>query len=272
VRESRYLHGSRPEERARLGLLNDLLNAQELRELRLELGESVLDLGCGPAIFARAMAGEVGDEGRVVGIERDPDQIAEAARLARGDDVRVEIRRGDALAPPLADEEWGSFDLVHARFLLEHLVDPAACIRTALRAARPGGRVFLVDDDHDVLRLHPEPRGFVRLWEAYVEAFRRLGNDPFVGRRLAALLHETGAVSPRTGALFFGSCAGHPSFPGAVANLIGVVRGAEPAIVGEGILPAPEFAEASAALSAWGARTDAALWYVAHWAEGTRPG
>jgi hypothetical protein len=44
--------------------------------------------------------------------------------------------------------------------------------------------VVLTDDDHSVLRLHPEPPGLLAVWRAFVRTYDRNGNDPYVGRRL----------------------------------------------------------------------------------------
>jgi SAM-dependent methyltransferase len=217
------------------------------------------------------MAAEVGEEGRVVGVERDAAQIAEARRLAAGDDIRVEIREGNAYELPLADAEWGSFDVAHARFLLEHLPDPLPVVRAMLRAVKPGGRVVLVDDDHEVLRLTPEPPGFGPLWRAYTRQFDRVGNDPYIGRRLVSLLHEAGAERFRNTSLFFGGCAGQVTFPDLVENLTGVLRGARDPIVRGGMMTATEFDDGVTAVRTWAARPDAAAWYTAEWAQGHRP-
>src|SRR5438445_5362421 len=147
---SRYVHGTDPREQQRLSRLNDLLNGAAIRELGLRGGESILDLGCGLAQLTRAMAKSAGPGARVVGVERSAEQIAEAVRQARaaGEGGLVDLRQGDAIGPPLADAEWGTFDLAHTRFLLEHLPDPLAAVRGMVRAVRPGGRVVLQDDDH----------------------------------------------------------------------------------------------------------------------------
>src|SRR5688572_26027438 len=116
---SEYLHGTAPEEQARLSVLNDLLNVGSLRELHLQGGEHILDVGSGIGQLTRAMARVTGV--RVLGVERSAEQIAEAQRQAAqaGEVALAEFRQGDALQLPLRDEEWGTFDVAHTRFVLE---------------------------------------------------------------------------------------------------------------------------------------------------------
>jgi len=219
-------------------------------------------------LILRTLAEQQGNMSRtadVLGIERSHEQLARAAHHER-----VELRRGDAQDPPLRREEWGSFDIAHARFLLEHVPDPPAVVRQMVRAVRPGGRIILQDDDHDVLRCHPEPAGFAALWRAYQRTYDRLQCDPFVGRRLVSLLHEAGAAPARCTFLFFGACAGEARFPELIENMTGLLRGARDPIVGSGLLGAREFDFAIEELGRWARRPDAAFWYAIFWAEGVR--
>jgi len=267
-----YLHGTHPEEQQRLSQLNDLLNTASLRELELVAGERVLDVGCGLAQLTRGMARVVQPAGCVVGVERDATQIAEARRQARtdGEQGLVELREGDAVDLPLADEEWGSFDVVHARFILEHVPDPLAIVRSMVRAARPGGRVVLEDDDHELLRLWPESQGFYQVWQAYIRAFESLGTDPYVGRHLVSLLHEAGARPMRNTFNFFGGCAGSPSFEALIRNFVGIIESAKQKMVSSGNIGASTIDEGLAAFEEWSRRPDAAMWYPTCWAAGRR--
>jgi len=270
---SHYIHGTAPDEQQRLSLLNQILNDGSLRELVLHGGERILDLGCGLGQLTRSMARAAGPGARVVGIERSPEQLAEATRQAReaGEEGLVEFRRGDVLALSLGPDEWGTFDVAHARYVLEHVNDPLAVVRAMVRAVRPGGRVVLEDDDHDVLRLWPESPGFTHVWQAYCRTYDRIGNDPYVGRHLVALLSEAGAAPRRNTGIWFGACAGDPVFPLWVTNLVELLIGARETVVAGGMLDRPSFDATIDALRDWGRRPDASSWYSMYWAEGIRP-
>jgi len=268
--ESTYLHGTAPEEQDRLSLLNELLNDSALRLLELRGGEKILDVGCGLAQLTRAMARASGTV--VVGVERSVEQLADAKKRAKRDhqEYLIDLRQGNATALPLRREEWGTFDIVHTRFLLEHVQDPVAVVRMMVEAAKPGGRIILQDDDHDVLRIYPEPEGFYRLWSAYMKTYETVGNDPKVGRRLVQLLHESGAVPCRNHWLFFGSCSGHPHFRLYVNNLRGVIQTGRDAILSGNLLELSQYQSAMRSLEVWEQRPDASLWYAVCWAEGTK--
>lgn len=270
---SEYLHGTDPEEQARLARLNDMLNDASLRELQLLGGEHILDVGCGLGQFSRAMARAAGPGGRVVAIDRSEAQLREAHRLAdeAGEKHLVEIRHGDAVDLPLNEHEWNSFDVVHTRFLLEHVSEPIAVVRAMLRAARAGGRIILEDDHHDTMRLWPEPPGFAPLWQAYIRTYDKLGNDPYIGHRLVALLHEAGATPVRNTWIFFGSCAGQLTFLPLVENLIGLLEGAREKMLSSGSIDGRYFDDGVAALREWATIPYAAMWFAFAWAEGRRP-
>jgi SAM-dependent methyltransferase len=254
--------------------MNRLLNENSLRELALAGGERVLDIGCGLGQMARAMARRVGPRGKVVGIERSSEQLIAAQQLAArdGEASLVDFRQGPAERLPLADEEWGTFDVVHARFLVEHVPDPLAVVREMVRAVRPGGRVVLEDDPHDTLRLWPDPPGFSRLWAAYQRTYDRLGCDPLIGHRLVSLLVQAGAEPVRIAWPFFGACAGERALLAAyVENVIGILEGVREAVFALGEFEPASFDACIASLRDWARRPDAAFWYAVSWAEGRRP-
>ena len=268
---STYIHGTDDDEQRRLSLMNDvLLNSAMLREMNLRGDERILDLGSGLGQFTRMMARAL-PSGHVVGIEYSDEQLSAAKRLAEtdGESTLADLRSGDALNLDLGDE-WGTFDVAHTRFLLEHIPDPLRAVKSMVRAVKPGGRIVLADDDHGVLRLWPEPPGWMSLWDAYMLAYDRAGNDPHVGRRLVQLLHEAGTQPVRNTWVFFGGCAGMETFPILTANMAGVVRTARDTIIAQRLFDAGDFDRVMEDYRVWSQRPDAALWFSVAWAEGVK--
>lgn len=99
------------------------------RELVRGPGLRVLDLGCRAGALTRAYV----DGNDVVGVDVDRVALEEAAKLG------VETRWADVEEPLDADD--GSFDVVVAGELLEHLRDPAHVVAEARRVLRAGGRL-----------------------------------------------------------------------------------------------------------------------------------
>lgn len=270
---NQYIHGSSVIERSRLALMNELINERCLEALALGGERKVLDVGCGTGQFTRLMSAHLPADSTIVAVEHNPDQVQAALQLADGDTGTciVDFRIGDAVHLPLDLEEMGTFDLAHTRFLLEHVPDAAAVVRSMVHAVRPGGRVVLADDDHHLLRLWPEPEGMMAAWRAYYRSYRQLGTDPLVGRKLTTLLYKAGAQPSHISQVFYGGCAGSDSFTGVVDNLLGVLEGARLAVLAGGEITDRNYNAALKNFRKFRALPDAALWYVINWAEGHKP-
>lgn len=118
----------------------------------LAAGQRLLDLGCGPGTITVDLAARI-DPGRVVALELTDAALdlarAEAARVGC---TNIEFATGDAHRLPFAD---GSFDIVHAHQVLQHLQDPVQAIREMVRVCRPGGLVAVRDGDYGGFVWHP---------------------------------------------------------------------------------------------------------------------
>ncbi len=253
-----YIHGTDPEEQRRLSLLNVLMNDRYFPHVPVTAGMRVFDAGSGLGQFSARLAAAAGDEGFCLGLERNEDQLAVARALETSS---LEFRQGDVHAIPFKSGEEGTFDLVHARFLLEHLPDPARALREMKRALRPGGTICVSDDDHQAMVLFPEPEGFQSLWQAYMDAFVEVGNDPWVGRKLPKLFFEQGFRDIRIDTAFFGDVAGSPTFDGFVTNLIEVIGTARPVMEENGLITAAAFDAAISSIRRWSVIPYAAIWY-----------
>ena len=92
---------------------------------RLTPGTSLLDVGCGPGSITADLAERVAP-GRVRGVEVVPGPLeqARAGAAARGLEVEFAVDDGYALSDP-----DGTWDVVHAHQVLQHVSDPVAVLR-----------------------------------------------------------------------------------------------------------------------------------------------
>lgn len=267
---SSYIHGSDPTEQARLAKLNELINTRCITLMPVKPGDRIIDVGSGLGQFTSQLARLTGSQGYCLGIERDINQLRTADSL-RGECPWLEFRLANAEELKLQEAEWGSFDGAHARFILEHVQQPTKIVETMFNAVRGGGWAVLADDDHPGLVLFPEPEGFQPLWQAYMQSYVRLGNDPNIGRKLVAVLYDAGFRQIRNDVVFFGDNAGTSTFKALARNLVGILTGARDVMIRERLIEASVFDASIAHLEKWADLPQAAMWYTINWAIGFRP-
>lgn len=178
--------------RARLRVLARVMAASTEALLdRVEplAGRTVVDAGCGGGDVSFELARRVGPQGRVVGLDMDEQKLAMARDEAAAQGLgNVEFIQAGVLDPWPVEKS----DLVHARFLLTHVPGSEAVLARARAALADGGMIAVQDIDYDGQFCDPPCEAFDRAGELYVEAAKRAGGDPFIGRRLARLLEGAG--------------------------------------------------------------------------------
>jgi ubiquinone/menaquinone biosynthesis C-methylase UbiE len=154
-----------------------------LDALDVRSGHAVLDLGCGPGTDLGQLADKVGDQGSVVGIDRDPVMV-EQARLRTAAYQNVEVRTGDAHALPLED---ACVDRARTDRVLQHLEDPAQALAELRRVVRPGGVLGMAEPDWDTLAIDDTDVETSRTFTRFMAG--RVRNS-VIGRQLARLAIE----------------------------------------------------------------------------------
>ena len=146
----------------------------------LRPGMQILDVGCGPGTITVDLARRVAP-GRVIGIDRSPNVLAQASALANRQDVSIELRVGDAYALDFQD---ASFDIVHAHQLLQHLSDPVRALVEMRRMLRPSGLLAARDGDYACFAWSPADPLLTRWLDMYRAVARRNAGEPDAGRFL----------------------------------------------------------------------------------------
>ncbi len=160
-----------------------------LDAMQIDRAQTVLDMGCGTGVVARAIAARPGFAGQVTGIDLSPYLTDVATRLATEEGVgaRVTFRTGDTGRLDFPD---AAFDAAVAHTLMNHVDDPVAVVKEAARVVKPGGHVAIFDSDFSTLAFNQPnlPQGPVSD-DAIINA---LVTNPRIMRQMPQVLHRAG--------------------------------------------------------------------------------
>lgn len=230
-----YPFQSSDDERQRLIAQGELvapLTRRLFRNAGIRSGMRVLDIGSGSGDVTFLAAQLVGPEGNVVGVDRDPAQVAfaeERAKAAGLTNVRFMTAdfREIVLAPAV--------DAIVGRLVLMYTADPLDALRRALRNLRSGGVIALqeliIEYDGPVFI---EPLNCLAAKAAgwFRAGFKHSGVHSRMGMRLFGLMQAAG-LAPTTEIDMLVPIQQGPE--GALFSLLtSVVRSQIPAIVASG--------------------------------------
>ena len=181
-----YTHGHH-ESVLRSHTSRGIANSAEYLRPHLQASTRMLDVGAGPGtitaefaeIVAHVTATEINDE--ALSLSRG----LTAERGLTNLDFSIE----DVHALSFAD---GTFDVVHAHQVLQHVEDPVQALREMRRVTAPGGIVAARDADYAGFHWFPLLPELDRWLELYRAAARANGGEPDAGRRLLSWARAAG--------------------------------------------------------------------------------
>lgn len=169
-------HRSRTAQNSAAHLL-PLLNAED----------RLLDVGAGAGTITVDLANAVA-EVTATEVSAEALDLTRATVADRGA-TNIAFEVADVHSLPFDD---GTFDVVHAHQVLQHVANPVQALREMARVTRSGGIVAVRDSDYGGFRWWPELPQLDRWLELYRSVAVRNGGDPDAGRRLLSRAHESG--------------------------------------------------------------------------------
>lgn len=105
-------------------------------------GDAILDLGCGTGELTAYLAGLVGPQGKVVGVDPDKERL-QLARMSHGSVKNLSFVEGNATTiSEIFPEE--SFDIIFSNYVIHRIPDKAKAFRNMFTRLKPGGRIAVV--------------------------------------------------------------------------------------------------------------------------------
>lgn len=225
TREKDYVLGTHEEELIRLGLQHRVWRPRALDAWRrggFTIGQTILDVGCGPGFAAIDLAEVVGPSGRVIAMDRSQRFLSalEEARVSRGLEqieareldldgasdaaTASDGRRGergaatDERRASASDRDWAALERIGAhgawaRWVFAFLKHPREALERVARAIRKGG-VFILHEyfDYGTWRLAPRSLDMEDFVVAVMQSWRAEGGEPDIALDLPAWLSQLG--------------------------------------------------------------------------------
>jgi len=151
-------------------------------------GDRVLDVGCGSGAITKDIAGLVGAEGFVMGIDTSEHLIAQAQKTyAHIPNLAFAVADVNKFKPAEL------FDLVTSARVLQWLAHPAQVVRNVVPFLKQGGCLTVLDYNHTKVEFSPDiPNSMRKLYDAFLQWRADAGMVNAIADHLEAMFSDAG--------------------------------------------------------------------------------
>lgn len=188
-----YILGTEQAELHRLGLQHQVWSTEARQGWKIaefSAGQTLLDLGCGPGFCTMEMAYIVGNEGKVIGVDKSKDYIDFLNQNSKLHGLSIDTQCADFSEMTLkADSLDGAF----SRWALAWVDDAEDVIAKVSDALVPGG-AFVAQEYYDWSTFQTEP-SFPNLdigIAAALKSFKSQDSEIDIGKTLPELFYSNG--------------------------------------------------------------------------------
>lgn len=161
-------------------------NANLLRVVKR--GDRVIDIGCGSGAITKDIAGLVGSQGSVLGIDTSEHLIAQAVK-AYSNLSNLSFQVADVNTFHAQEK----FDVVTSARVLQWLSNPQAVINSMVGLLKPGGCLTVLDYNHVRISFSPEiPHSMETFYQAFLKWRADAGMDNEIADKLDSMFHDAG--------------------------------------------------------------------------------
>ena len=197
-----YILGTERAELHRLGVQHQVWSGEARRgweTAEFTEGQTILDMGCGPGYCTKELAYIVGDNGRVIGVDKSQhfiDFLTKDLELHGLDNVELQAASFDDME---LDNE--SLDGIYHRWALAWIDNPQYIISRLYEALKPGGVIVSQEYyDWSIFQTEPKSTALDHAIRTAYSSFTDSSGDINIGRHLPRMFQEVGleVISKRT--------------------------------------------------------------------------
>lgn len=153
-----------------------------------------LDIGCGNGILTIWIASQIGDQGKVIAVDKSPDLIEVARKRAQA----LSLNNIDFICGDITELDFpkNTIDMIYCRCLLMHLKEPLKVVDKLYSVLKTGGTFACQEPINSSSFLYPENNHLIaKLNYLFRNISLQHGVDYDIGNKLHAIFIQAGCRS-----------------------------------------------------------------------------